>query len=138
MQDIKMLQHIHKSSELGKVATEAALRDTNDPKMRQILRSQLHRYREIYSTSTNQLLARGIPPQSANPIARLNLSFSPSLRAEANPAIAKKMIRSNKAEYTKSAQQLRNYTGSDLTVRNLANELLHTEEKSIEQMKPFL
>ena len=141
MHDIKMLQYIHKSAEMGKVGIESVLRESKDPNIRKALQAQHRRYQEIYGTAANYLHARGTPPQSANPIARINTLLTGTIKStlDSTPSsIAHLMIRGNSAGLAKSIKNLRRYKGSDPLVMALANDLKYAEERSIEQMKKFL
>lgn len=141
MQDTKMLQYIHKSAEMGKVGIESVLRDSKDPHMRKALHTQLRKYQEIYGTAANYLHARGATPQSANPIARMNVMITGAMKSAmdgSSSGIAELMIRGNTTGLTKSIKHIRNYKGHDPLVLALANDLRHAEEHGIEQMKNFL
>lgn len=137
MQDIKLLQQIHQSAELGKLHAENALRNTNDPALRQALHRQYRKYQDIYGTSANYLIARGIPPKSAKLTARINSHFSIGGCRSASD-LASGIIKQENGNLAKSKKMVQNYKGDDPLVLALAKDLKHAGEQSLEKMQGFL
>lgn len=141
MKDEKMLQYIHKTAELGKEGTRAAMNSYENRKLSEALNRQYRSYDEIYTTSGNYLNARGILPQSAGPFTKMSVSMTQAMATlgDRSPSkIAELMIRGTTTGLTKSIQHIKDYTGNDSMVLALAHQLREAEETGIEEMKSFL
>ena len=84
---------------------------------------------------------RGRQPEPLSMGAKMGTAMSRAMNAFNPPStskIAEMMISGNTKGVIKSIQHHRQYMGRDERVTDLSKKLLETENRNIEQMKPFL
>lgn len=139
--DTQMLNHVYQTAEMGRTGILSVLKYAEDPKLSQALRSQLEEYKEIQGVSARMLWERGAWPKKISPMAKLSSQAMSAMQTavdHSSAKIAKMMIQGNSMGVTKSLHTLHGYDMADERVCDVANKLLETEKRNIEQMKPFL
>ena len=141
MQDIEMLHHIHKSTEMGREGILSVLGSAKDTALRTALEQQLTEYEQMMGSSARLLEERGKTPKGVPAAAKLSARMTSAVKTWMDPSpskIAEMMVQGNTMGMTKSLKHLHDYHGKDERVRDLANKLLKTEERNLEQLKKFL
>ena len=133
MQDIEMLHHIHKSTEMGREGILSVLGSAKDTALRTALEQQLTEYEQMMGSSARLLEERGKTPKGVRMTSAVKTWMDPS-----PSKIAEMMVQGNTMGMTKSLRQMRTYASEDGRVKDLADKLLQTEEANIQQMKGFL
>ena len=137
MQDIEMLHHIHKSTEMGREGILSVLGSAKDTALRTALEQQLTEYEQMMGSSARLLEERGKTPKGVPAAAKLSARMTSAVKTWMDPSpskIAEMMVQGN----TMSLRQMRTYASEDGRVKDLADKLLQTEEANIQQMKGFL
>ena len=137
MQDIEMLHHIHKSTEMGREGILSVLGSAKDAALRTALEQQLTEYEQMMGSSARLLEERGKTPKGVPAAAKLSARMTSAVKTWMDPSpskIAEMMVQG----MTKSLRQMRTYASEDGRVKDLADKLLQTEEANIQQMKGFL
>ena len=139
--DTQLLNHVYQTAEMGRTGILSVLKYAEDPKLSQALRSQLEEYRQIQNSSARMLEERGVRPQKISPMAKMSAQAMSAMQTAGDHSaskIAEMMIQGSGMGVTKSLHNLHKYDMADERVCDVANKLLETEERNIEQMKPFL
>ena len=136
-----MLQFILKNAEMGCLGINDVKPYADGPGLRNALRSQNLEYGRIYHNAYNIMKHRGYSPSKVGRF--VSAVASAKTRREmkndsSNSHIAEMMIQGNTMGVQKIAQHIRQYSGNNEIVQNLANKLMSTEQANIEQMKSFL
>lgn len=139
--DEEMLQFIMKNAEMGCLGINDVKPYADSPGLRNALRSQNLEYGRIYHNAYSILKHRGYSPSKVGRF--VSAVASAKTRREmkndsSNSHIAEMMIQGNTMGVQKIAQHIRQYSGNNEIVQNLANKLMSTEQANIEQMKSFL
>ena len=141
MQDIEMLHHIHKSTEMGREGILSVLGSAKDTALRTALEQQLTEYEQMMGSSARLLEERGKTPKGVPAAAKLSARMTSAVKTWMDPSpskIAEMMVQGNTMGMTKSLRQMRTYASEDGRVKDLADKLLQTEEANIQQIKGFL
>lgn len=136
----KMLNYIYETSDMGCYGILTVLDQAEDEKFRSALQEQLTEYKRLRDVSKQHLHRRGKKAEGVNPMAKVSsrmMSTMKTLTDHSSSKIAEMMIEGNTMGVTKSIQHLNDYPEKD-EIRDLAAQLLKTEENNIEQMKQFL
>ncbi len=139
--DEEMLQFILKNAEMGCLGINDVKSYADNTDLRNALRSQNLEYGHIYHNAYNILKNRGYSP---NKISRFVSSMASAkakreLKNDSSDShIAEMMIQGNTMGVQKIAQHIRQYSGNNELVNNLADKLMSTEQANIEEMKSFL
>lgn len=139
--DTQLLNAIRQTTMMGRIGIDAVLPHAACRPMTDALRQQRAEYGEILDAATRMLTERGGQPEPLPLGARMGTAMSRARNAVAPPStskIAEQMISGNTKGVIKSIQDHRRYTGRDERVTDLSKKLLETEDRNIEQMKPFL
>lgn len=139
--DEEMLRFILKNAEMGCLGINDVKPYADSPGLRNALRSQNLEYGRIYHNAYNIMKHRGYSPSKVGRF--VSAVASAKTRREmkndsSNSHIAEMMIQGNTMGVQKIAQHIRQYSGNNEIVQNLANKLMSTEQANIEQMKSFL
>ena len=136
----EMLRYIYEASDMGCYGIQSILDETEQGPFRDALKEQMTEYARLREESGGRLRQRGITPEGVGTVAKLSSRMMSGLKTmtDHSPShIAEMMIEGNTMGMTKSIQHLHDYQESD-DVRDLADQLLKTEENNIRQMKQFL
>lgn len=139
--DTELLGYIRQTTMMGRSGIDAVLKYSGCKPMTDALRQQRAEYGEILDAATNMLGMRGREPEPLPLGARMGTAMSRAKNVISPPStskIAEMMISGNTKGVIKSIQHHRQYMGRDERITDLSKKLLETENRNIEQMKPFL
>lgn len=139
--DTQLLNHILQTCSMGHDSIDSILKYASCKPLRQALQQQKAEYGEMSLTATNMLKNRGAQPEPHPMSSRMAISMSKAMHTFSPPStskIAEEMISGNTKGVIKSIQHHRRYIGKDERITDLSKKLLETEQRNIEQMKPFL
>ena len=139
--DTQLLNAIRQTTMMGRIGIDAVIRHSGCQPMTDALRQQRAEYSEILDTATKMLAERGGQPEPLPLGARMGTAMSRVKNNLAPPStskIADQMITGNTKGVIKSIQHHRQYMGKDERITDLSKKLLETEDRNIQQMKPFL
>ena len=139
--DRQMLQFIMKNAEMGCRGINDIKNYSNTPQMARELRSQNLEYGHIYHNAHNMLHNMGGESKHIHPFvaSMARAKTKRGMKAEDSDShIAEMMINGNTMGVKKIARSMRQYSGSNKSVTDLANKLMETQQNNIESMKSFL
>ena len=137
----EILTSVLKTTQMGQIGIRSVLDTSMRPGLRKALESQLREYDSIETEAHSIATQRGWDMDELDPSVRVwsNLMTRMKLGGRnTDSKIADMMIQGNTMGMTKSLKHLHDYHGKDEQVRDLANKLLKTEERNLEQLKKFL
>lgn len=136
----EMLRYIYETSDMGCYGIQSIIADAKEGPFRDALQEQMTEYARLREEAGGRLRQRGIAPEGIGTVAKLSSRMMSGLKTmtDRSPShIAEMMIEGNTMGMTKSIQHLHDYR-EEGEVRDLAGQLLKTEENNILQMKQFL
>lgn len=139
--DIELLSYIRETAQMGHDGIDTVMKYAGCRPLKDALRQQKAEYGELMTAATDMLKKRGSIPEPLPMGAKMGLMMSRTRNAVSPPSaskIAELMIGGNTKGAIKSIQHHRQYLGKDERVTDLSKKLLETEERNIQQMKPFL
>ncbi len=141
MQDVELLQFVYKTAEMGAKSLDDLKPSVRDPRLREAVGRQTREYREISAAAASMLKSHGEKPKDPGLAAQLSAEFMTAARTLADSSasnIAQMVIQGNTMGVTKGTRHLNDYAGNDPKVRSLAEKLIQTEERNLNQMKKYL
>lgn len=139
--EINLLQHIHQGSVMGIDSIRHMISLSDDSAFTSALTSQLREYENIKAEAASLLTRAGQTPQGISATAKFMSDMTSSLKSMTDRSasrLAEIMVQGSTMGTTNLTKQLNAYHGHDRSVTSLAQKLLKTEEKNIEEMKKFL
>lgn len=138
----QLLDSIFKGSQMGVKAIDRLLELIKDDKsIVGELDSQLKEYQLINDRARTMLHEYGEKEKDINPMAKISSNVSTTVNTmldNSNSHIAEMMMQGNSMGIIKIIKAMNEYGGADEKAKDLANELLDTEQSNFEQMKKFL
>lgn len=136
-----ILASVLKTTQMGQIGIRSALDISMKKDLRQAMESQLREYDIIEKEAKDIAEKKRWKLKEVNPSVRfmtdrmtkMKLSFG-----DVNGKIAAMMIRGNMSGEIKGLKNMHQLTNADKEVSALANKLLETENRNIQQMKPYL
>jgi len=139
--EISLLQHIHKGTVMGVESIRHVTTLSDDTAFIKSLNSQLKEYEEIESQSAALLRDAGQEPEGISAMAKFMTDMTSNMKSmmDHSPSkLAEIMIQGSTMGTTNLVKQMNDYRGEDHTVTQLAQDLLDTEKRNIEEMKKYL
>lgn len=139
--DNELLHYIRETTMMGRRGIDVVLKHSPCQPLTDALRQQRAEYGELLDSATRMLRERGGQPEPLPLGARMGVAMSRAMNSFRPPStsrIAEQMISGNTKGVIKSIQHHRQYLGKDERITDLSKKLLETENRNIEQMKPFL
>lgn len=141
MQDIELLQYIHKTAQMGIDGLRDIEPKAREAKLRSAITGQIGEYERIAGEAGRLLKSRGEEPRDPGMMAQLSSGMSTKAQLvldSSSSKLAEMVIQGNTMGVTKGTKHLNDYAGDDRRIKALAEQLIATEHANIEQMKPFL
>ena len=138
--EMELLQYIYKTADMGCDGIHA-VESHAEEKMKNELMKELSEYVEIRQEADNLIQQRGDTPEGAGTMAKMSanmMSAGQLAMDDSRSRIAEMMIQGTTMGIVKTIRHIRDYEGDDPDARKLAQKLLDTQEKNVEQMKAFL
>lgn len=139
--EISLLNEIRQSAEMGRDGINNLLKHCTNDELYIVLEKQMAEYQSIFHSADHMLRSAGRDPQPVSPIAKMSSHLTASFKAMADHTpsnIAEMMIQGSTMGVTKMTREIRDYSGKDKKIQQLAEKLLKTEESNLEEMKKFL
>ena len=143
--EIRLLQHIHQGSVMGIDSIHHMINLSEEvPENKNFtsaLSSQLREYEEVRAEAASLLTKAGETPQGISATSRFMADMTSSMKSMTDRSasrLAEIMVQGSTMGTTNLTRQLNSYNGRDRSVTSLAQKLLKTEERNIEEMKHFL
>lgn len=140
--DIPMLNSIRRSTQMGCYGIKNVMNETVNRDFRNVLRSQLNEYEQIYTEADRLLRERGGRAHDLNPMAKYGSALTAKVRVRTSldptAKIAEMMLQGNTRGMIKSMHNIRTMGVLDPKVSSLSKRLLQTEQANFNQMKAYL
>lgn len=137
----ELLNSVCQNAEMGRNSIMHVIKITDDPPFRRALENQLSEYQKLYDSADEMLRQRGSEPDDSHTAAKMMSYMMANLKTinDNSPSrIAEMMIQGSTMGVVKIQKQIREYSGGDERVSDIADKLLKTEQANIEEMKKFL
>lgn len=139
--EAQLLNHVYQTAEMGVDGIQSVLKHADEPKLIKALNAQMVEYQKMQDSAYTMLKERGIEAKGTGSVAKVSTEMMSAMKVMADHSatnIAEMMIQGNTMGVTKSIRTIRDCELKDERVRDLANKLLKTEERNIQEMKQFL
>lgn len=140
--EIELFKTICEAADMGRDSLNQVIGRTKSQQLNRALESQCREYDVIYMEAEKQLKHYGHSPKNISPIAKVNSRIGVNLQTKmANNEVSKiadMVIKGSTMGVTKITKKLHAYHGNDQTVKQIAQQMVQTEESNIQGMKPFL
>ncbi len=141
MEDLDLLQEIYKNAEMGRDGILQIIEKTEDEHFHRALETQLREYERVVDKAGKMINQKGEKPEGSGKMAKTMSAMMTSMKTmedRSTSHMAEMMVEGNTMGITKITKRLHEYDGGDQAVKELAEDLLKTEENNTEQMKRFL
>lgn len=140
--DIKMLETITETADMGRDSLNHVLEKAGDPQLKAALQKQFFQYDKTYKNAQQLLEAKGEKPQKIGAPVKIYshmVSNIKTMTAEnTSSKIAEMVIQGSTMGVTEMTKQLNDYQRGDQAVYDLAQNHIQTEQANINEMKKFL
>ena len=137
----RVLNDIIKTSQMGVNGINVVMDKTCQPALRQALKVQRQEYSDLEQRAKLLASRKGYRIDQIKPITRRMgalMSKTQLLTGEPDSKIAGMMIQGNTRGVITGMKNARMHQNKDSRVTALSEKLLETEDRNIDQMKPFL
>lgn len=138
--EMELLQYIYKTADMGCEGIHA-VQDRAEDRLRTELNREFNQYAEIRDEADTMIRKRGDEPEGTGVMAKMAtemMSAGQLAMDDSRSRIAEMMIQGTTMGVVKTIRHIRDYEGDDAPARELADKLLRTQEKNVEEMKAFL
>lgn len=139
--EVTLLQHIHKGTVMGIESIRHLSGLSESVAFSASLNNQLQEYEDVRAEASDLLTAAGQQPQGISAGVRLMSDMTSNMKSmmdRSSSKLAEIMIQGSTMGTTNLVKELNDYQGSNSQVRALAQKLLKTEERNIQEMKKYL
>lgn len=138
--DAEFLNYLYQNSQSGITAIEHLTKNVNDHTYKNEMNVQRSEYQNICQAAANQLHKRGLSEkkvfESVN--IRPNISAVMNTYSNQSPAnISVMMIRDSMLGIEDVTKNIEKYSKSDPEIKHLAEKLIKTEQKNIDNLKSY-
>ncbi|GHU63833.1 hypothetical protein FACS189418_7890 [Clostridia bacterium] len=140
-QELSVLNQIRQSAQSGRDNTSHLIQISDNTRFRHALDQQLRVYENVCANADRIIKSYGREPGIVHPIYKVGSYFSSSFKAMVDhslSSLAEISIENSTSCMTSLTRTLHDCRNSKKEVVDLANNLIHSEEKHIEEMKKFL
>ena len=137
----RVLNDIIKTCQMGIQGIDIVMDKTGEPALRQALKVQRKEYSDLEAEGKLLAQRKGISIEQIGAVTKRMsawLSRGQLLVGEPNSKIAGMMIQGNTRGVITGMKNARMHQNKDSRVTALSEKLLETEDRNIDQMKPFL
>ena len=138
--EMELLQYIYKTADMGCEGIHV-VQDRAEDRLRDELNREFSQYAEIRDEADDMIRKRGEEPKGTGVMAKMGtemMSATQLAMDDSRSKIAEMMIQGTTMGVVKTIRHIRDYEGDDAPARELADKLLRTQEKNVEEMKAFL
>jgi hypothetical protein len=143
MQDTRaLLELIYKNAEMGRLNLPELIKLSSDAKFTASLKEQLSDYEALSNEATRMIRELyGEDPNGVNLLDKMRTEITlriSTFRDTSVPHIADMLVKGNSMGITDMAKQLKTYRMASEEARGLAERLLKSQERNLDNMKGFL
>lgn len=141
LNDMELLQLIAKNSQMGCKGIEDIMPYTKTEKFRKALETQKEEYASIYKEAEKMILEKDGKLEEISPVAKMSsktMTMMKTMQDDSEAHLAEMMYQGSAMGVTKILRNQKEYAGSNPKIKELAQQLLKTEENNMEQMRKFL
>ncbi len=141
LNDMELLQLIAKNSQMGCKGIEDIMPYTKTEKFRKTLETQKEEYASIYKEAEKLILEKDGKLEEISPVAKMSsktMTMMKTMQDDSEAHLAEMMYQGSAMGVTKILRNQKEYGGSNPKIKELAQQLLKTEENNMEQMRKFL
>ena len=139
--DEEMLNYVLQNAEMGCQGINSIRKRIHDSRVDGLLCEHLIKYSKIYHCANNMLRNRGEEIRHINPVAKAmtKAAAARDLRRDSSSShIAEMLIKGNTMGVNKMSRHIREYSGNDRNISQLASKMFDTEEENLRELKAFL
>lgn len=139
--DITMLNFIRQNTQMGRQGILDVLPRVENNMFTNALNRQLREYERIYTEADTLLQEQGGQRENISVMSKISSQMMTTMKTMTNTSvshIADMMIQGSTMGVTKIIQHQKDYDQSNPRIVALAEKLLKTEQRNIEEMKQFL
>lgn len=136
-----LLESACKNAEMGISGIDSLLGKTEDNAFREALLNQRREYDELFCTAQEQILRHGGTPKGAGLLKKHMVGISARAKTaldDSTEKMADMMIQGSKLGIEEMTRRLSDYSGTDESVRSVAETLISTEQSNIREMEKHL
>ena len=140
-QNLEMLQFIYQNTKMGEESIDAVLPSVHDNELANVIEEQRNGYTELSLKAHKQLITHGEDVKDNSAFAKVTLYAGVKLNTltDKSPShISEMMIQGSNMGVIDLTKKLNEYEEISPDVKELANEVIHFEQNSINQLKNFL
>lgn len=138
----ELLTYIHQNAEMGKDTISQLIKMTDDTSFKSMLQSQFREYNSINNVAEKKLKACGKPAKDVPSLTKASTYISLNLNTLFNKKpshISQMMIQGSTMGVIDITKKINEYQmTADKDVVELADTLLNTEQRNIEECKKYL
>lgn len=141
LNDMELLQLIAKNSQMGCKGIEDIMPYTKTEKFRKTLETQKEEYASIYKEAEKLILEKDGKLEEISPVAKMSsktMTMMKTMQDDSEAHLAEMMYQGSAMGVTKILRNQKEYGESNPRIKELAQQLLKTEENNMEQMRKFL
>ena len=140
--DVELLTKVCEAADMGRDSINQVKGLTDNQPLNSALEQQCKEYDNIYNRAESILQEQGRPPKNSGAFAKVNSRIQVNLQTTLTDNVASKLadmvIKGSTMGVTKITKQLHAYDGSNQAAKEVAQQLIQTEESNISEMKQFL
>lgn len=141
LNDVEMLNYIRKNVQMGCKGIDEIMPYAKEEKFCKALESQKEEYGKIFEEADRMIHERGEKPEDVSAMSKISSKTMTLLQTMKDPSadhLAEMMYQGSAMGVTKITRHQREYSGTNPKITDLANRLLKTEERNMEEMRKFL
>ncbi len=138
---VEFLLELHKNAQMAKFALEEVIKRCNDSKLKATLLNEYHDFDKLSSEITGNIISLGATPKSATFMQNLMLKSSICMSTLADDSVSKladMVIQGDNQGIMDINRLLNKSEVKDEKALNLANTLLETEQRHVDELKKYL
>ena len=140
--DVELLTKVCEAADMGRDSINQVKGLTDNQPLNSALEQQCKEYDNIYNRAESILQQQDRPPKNSSAFAKVNSRIQVNLQTTLTDNVASKIadmvIKGSTMGVTKITKQLHTYDGSNQAAKEVAQQLIQTEESNISEMKQFL
>lgn len=137
----EFLNYIHQNAEMGIETIKQLIGITTDPGFRTTLESQYREYKEIFDNAEHKMNSIQNEPKDIGAFSKISAHVMIDMKtlSDKSPShISEMLIQGSTMGIIDMTKRIKEYSGADGDVVNLAHRLLQTEQRNVEECKKYL
>lgn len=141
MENTDFLNYIYQNAQMGVVGINDITSAIEDEKLTKVIEEQLQDYQDIMKECLEIFKKYGQEKEDIGTMAKVSsymMSKMKLMKDSSTNNITKMMIEGSNKGIIEITEKLNNYNGNDEEIKDLAQKLLDTEQKNLDNLKEFL